>query len=151
MPTSPSRLPPYVVFGPITGLICFYLYISIPGLNYEGIFKLPGPNNPFSMAVFAYIIGALPAALTALILDIFQRKRPVNIVKFRHKIFFSAVVGFLTTFVFIFSVNFFIDGDVPVASSHPLSLLHFSIYGACSGIVCEFIYVRKFDLPLDSS
>ena len=140
MPSRPSRIPPYIVYRPLSGLICFYLYISLPGLNYRGIFSLSGPNNPLSMAFFAYIIGIWPAAITALILDIFQKIRPGSIIKLGYKIFFSAVVGFVSTFIF-FLILFFKDNE-PIVSSDPLSSLHFAIYGACSGIVCEFIYSK---------
>ena len=136
-----SRLPVYVVFGPLAGLICFYVYHSLYFFNKTGTFEHSSDFSLF-IVMLAYVFGVLPASITALVVGLIVKKRPKIFVTLRNKILVSAIIGGLTTFMLVLGPSIFTGEMGAIPSSDALSLLAYVIYGTCAGIVCEVIYSK---------
>jgi len=90
----------------------------------------------------ACVLGVLPASITALIVSLIVKKRPEKFITLRNKIFIGGVIGFTTIFILKLGLSTLTGEMGGLFSYGELSLLACVIYGACAGIVCEFLYSK---------
>jgi len=141
MSTTFVRLQVYVAVGPFVGLICFYIYHSVYFFYKTGSFSNSGDMS-FFIVLMACVLGVLPASITALIVSLIVKKRPEKFITLRNKIFIGGVIGFTTIFILKLGLSTLTGEMGGLFSYGDLSLLACVIYGACAGIVCEFLYSK---------
>lgn len=135
----------YLYSGPFIGYICMIFY-SIVYSILEGSFRLLDLGElvigVFVFLFLAYLIGALPALITGLIIELFSKVLSNNFNKTIIRRIIPASVGFLVTISLLILGSYYTNEMDELSKVDPTSIIAVSIYAAIASVICESIYSK---------
>jgi len=135
----------YLLLGPFIGLFCLFMYSEIrSNLGFDDNNVLLRDTDSLLALYFyaAYSIGALPALLAGLVMELVSRILKNNLGNVFLKITLSFSVGLLATICMTMLSSNYSNGTYLFFKTDPLSQLPVSIYGAIAAVLCESLHLK---------